>query len=353
MSGTRSSVQDAIFADCTFYGYHEEKVPVVPATDPETLRWPELTDAIKVDARERFEDFLMDVDVCASMVLPPNQHTRPDIMTRAKVSTFTAGLRDEAKEYFDTLGRAVKRDYGQLVLKFRQRYVDSSEDEADRRRATLERFKAACAQGSKTLMQYMADGVFYYDQVDDRFKCDSPAAIDHLERNFVDRFTDQSLSDAIWAYLVSNNRVKTFKPRDLVEVVKQLRYRQWNFEDYSKALEALKTDSAADFRPSQSSEDVKTLVKMGQGFVTTMTTVNQNLSKVTDKIAGLHLAGTSTASTGSAPDNGYGRGAGGLGRGSYGPPRGGYGTGFQTGAGRGRAQITCWQCNEQGHYSTE
>ncbi|RPA73122.1 hypothetical protein BJ508DRAFT_334400 [Ascobolus immersus RN42] len=359
MTGIRTSVQDAMFAECKFYGFHLDstKIAATPATNPITMIYPQLTDALKEDAKERFEDFLMDVDVCASMVLPPSHNTRPEVVARAKVSTFVSGLTDEAKDYYDTLDQSVKRDFSQLVLKFQQRYVDTSEDEADRRRLTLDKYKTSCVQKDKNIMQYMAEGIYYYEQVDDRFKCTSPSAVDHIERWFVDGFDDQGLKDAIWAYLVTNTRIRSFRPKELVEVVKQLRYRQWNSEEYSKQVENLKTARLTDSRPPQPSEDVKTLVKMSQGFMSSMTTVNQNLSKVTDKLAGLNLAGTSTMSNASAQDtnNGYGRGQP-QGRGYGGNNRGGYTNPnwIPQGAGRGQGgKQTCWHCGEPGHYAND
>src|SRR5690606_20548409 len=152
-------------------------------------------------------------------------------------------------------------------------------------------------QGNKSLVQYMVEGVYYYELLDERYKMTNDALDHEVERAFVDGFKEIQLADSIRAMLSLQGK-RIFKIKDLIEMVKMQRWKQWNSEEYTRALEKLKASTSlpGQLQSSPESEELKSLVRMGQNFVSTMGTVNQNLGKVTDKLANMQVAGTSSAS---------------------------------------------------------
>ncbi|RPA80122.1 hypothetical protein BJ508DRAFT_327618 [Ascobolus immersus RN42] len=231
--------------DLVFHGYYE----VVEGTPA-----PTVTETMKTEAAEEFEGYLEAVGFAATFIIPANS-TAPEMIERSRKVAFELGLQGEAKVYFDSLEGKVRRDYKSVLSKFRLRYIgglDALEEKAKRKEA-LTKYQEKCTQGSKSLMRYLAEGVYHYEKVDPRYKLSENNDGEwDLEEAFIDGLSDTGLADTVRGRLAMQSKV-VFSLKDVLDNVKYLRRRLWSNDEYTKIYNAMRE---VDLGMESSSKDV-------------------------------------------------------------------------------------------------
>ncbi|RPA83987.1 hypothetical protein BJ508DRAFT_323980 [Ascobolus immersus RN42] len=239
-----SRMQAKASEDLEFFGYYEEEGEDKPA----------VTEEMKSMAAEDFESYMDAVGFAATFLMPPSNTSSPELVERSRKVAFELGLKGEARAFFATLDARTRRDYKAVVTKFRLRYIgglDALEEKSKRKEALL-KFQSSCSQGSKSLMRYLAEGMFYYERVDPRYKWSSGTTDSEwdLEEGFVDGLTDVGLADTLRGRLASQGKT-TFAIKDILDNVKYLRRRAWSNEEYTRHYNQLRDSELGIEKPKE------------------------------------------------------------------------------------------------------
>lgn len=310
-------MQEKAASDLKFGGYYEveegSRNVVVPVTTE-----------MKKAAADGFEDYVKAVDFVAGLIVNSNSASKENI-ERARKNAFELGLDGEAKIFFGSLEGRVKRDYPLLLATFERRYRDGMDplEEREQRKAILERFRKASSQGSRSLAAYFAEGIFLYDLLADKYKMEQDQGELELEDKFLDGMADPVLIDSVRSSLQQRGKEENFTVSDIMEIVKFLRKRQWNTEEYQRVFQQLKDrELGLEAKIAKKADNgVKELVEV--------------VGRLIDKVGTSAPSSTSTTSQSSYVPSAQPRTT----HQSSWPPRG------------MKNNVTCYSCGQEGHVS--
>ncbi|RPA74107.1 hypothetical protein BJ508DRAFT_313193 [Ascobolus immersus RN42] len=247
---------------------------------------------------------------------------------RAKKNAFELGLEGEAKVYYDQLEAKIRRDSYAVIATFHRKYCVGKDvaEEKRVRKATLEKFKKAIDQKDKTLAQHFAEAVFMYDLLDDKYKMAQDGGELELEESFVDGLLDPTLKDTIRSNLHQSGKSVNFNVRDVIKIVKFVRRKQWDEDEYNKGYQLMKEKELGLEKPEKD-EGMKELVKA--------------VGKLVEKVGSLVATGSQPPSVvAPRPYVPY-----------VPPPREPYQPQQRQWPARASQNVVCFRCGETGHIS--
>lgn len=274
-------LQQQCLSELDFKGFYDE----APATGNVTI-----TQDMRDKAREEFRvDYVEAVEFTRAMLLPGGNHS-PENELRSKRTAFVTGLGGQAKGFYDSFDAGTRRDYNRLLDRFRARYpeVMDEEEKKARRKEVWEEFKSIIPQRDKSLAQYLAEGVYWYGKLDNRFKSinDFP---DELERAFVEGLSDRALVDTVRLNFKFKNST-TFTIAEVKECVKDHHRQQWNNEEFKRVMGQLKGKPVK--RESSDLGDLSCFINEG---------IKSGFTTIVESMGGLRLnASQSGSQSGSA-----------------------------------------------------